>query len=97
MVREYNFNDARYALLTITDSKMVIKMFDWMLFYDNEFTDTETYYNNSSISITTYNPEERDDFWRMHHMLSNVSDVKHIQILSDILLNKKEGLNNECD
>lgn len=95
MTRKYNFNNAKYALLIVTDSQSIIKMFDWCMFYGDEFVDTRIIYNGNKLAITIYNSDEHDDFWTMQQFLNKSSDVKYIHILSDISTDKKEGLNNE--
>lgn len=97
MNRKYDVNDMKYAVLTVTDNQSVIKMFDWVMFSGDEFKNIESTYNGSEIAITIYDPDERNEFLDVHQVLSNSSEAKYIDILSEILEIRKEESSNGCD
>lgn len=72
----------KYVLLTITDETQIIRKWDWLLTNDNSYyRDTESFHDNSSISITVYGEDEREDFENMVIFLSKSLDKENIDIL----------------
>lgn len=72
----------KYVLLTITDEIQTIRKWDWLLANDNSYyRDTESFHDNSSISITVYGEDEREDFENMVIFLSKSLDKENIDIL----------------
>lgn len=72
----------KYVLLTITDETQIIRKWDWLLANDNSYyRDTESFHDNSSISITVYGEDEREDFENMVIFLSKSLDKENIDIL----------------
>lgn len=73
----------KYVLLTITDETQTIRKWDWLLANDNScYRDTESFHDNSSISITVYGEDEREDFENIVIFLSKSLDKENIDILA---------------
>ena len=71
----------KYVLLTITDETQTIRKWDWLIANDNShYKDTESFYNNSSISTTVYSDDKREVFHNMVALLSRSSGKENIDI-----------------